>query len=1064
MPLSQEGIPFDHDVPGTSESQIALVEDDQHSALVLDIIPLVYNDNTDTSDITNILLIDDTVQEYEQFVNGCNSTTFPIVYNYHSDRNELKELLTHKFNNINRIAFVFHNANMNSKLFLNNQCFFNESETPDKFSENVQFLLDIIRDFNVPHVDYLACNSLEYDNWKQYYDIIQTAANVVIGASNDATGNLQYGGDWVMETTNEDIKTMYFNDSISEYTKTLATSVISASTTLTNANLNNIDLYTWPITITGGTSSSRVVITFGDNITINNVNKYFIIQSDYVTVDGSNQTVTVSDVTNFLGLIRNGTGDASTEAKITNGYSNITVQNIKISATMSTLAEYGGWICQAFFGNTSSGTNVISNCTNNNGIISWKSGGIAGGSTFAFSTGTNNVVDCKNMATFSNDQGGGIVGRRFAQGSSSTNTISNCTNSGIVSFQWTGGIAGTRCFNSASGTNMITNCTNSGTISGQYAGGITGSQFAQESSGTNTISNCTNSGVISGRFAGGIAGLSFAKLSLVNSKNTISNCTNSGTISGQDTGGIAGQQFAQESSGTNTISNCTNNGTISGQYAGGIAGSIFANLSKNTSINTISNCTNSGTISGNYAGGIAGAQFAQGTSGTNTISNCANAGNISSNYAGGIVGTFYAYISSGTNTISNCTNSGTISGQGAGGIAGQQSAQESSGTNTISNCTNSGTISGKGAGGIAGSIFANLSTNTSINTISNCTNSGTISGDDAGGITGSRFAAKSSGTNTITNCANTGNISSNYAGGITGANVAFTNDSTKNPSATISNCYSTGIITDNNLSGGICAGYDRNDGIYSTTATVTVNNCYTLYGNIKAPLQSEKVTFNITNTYEANGTWSPQLALKTGNLLYKKNNSYVWAYPKINNVDQLNSPFVLYSLNPNNSFVNFQPNEIATNQIAGISDPNFTIVVKEKSLDNQEITYQIDSNYQGTWNFNITIPSNYYSFTPINTNQSIVLQNNFSAKYREKSYQLTIGVPVVIKPRIYASNSFDARWWRISPALPTGLKFSQTTGVIRGTPEVAMSPTKYRITSNSQIYLSSTMEIALEII
>jgi hypothetical protein len=90
---------------------------------VFDIVPLVYNDNVDTSAMTNVLFIDNTVQEYQQFVEGCNANTFPIVYDYHSDRNELKELLARKFSSIQRIAFVFHNAGMNGKLFLNNQCF-----------------------------------------------------------------------------------------------------------------------------------------------------------------------------------------------------------------------------------------------------------------------------------------------------------------------------------------------------------------------------------------------------------------------------------------------------------------------------------------------------------------------------------------------------------------------------------------------------------------------------------------------------------------------------------------------------------------------------------------------------------------------------------------------------------------------------------------------------------------------------------------------------------------------------------------------------------------------------
>ena len=166
------------------------------------------------------------------------------------------------------------------------------------------------------------------------------------------------------------------------------------------------------------------------------------------------------------------------------------------------------------------------------------------------------------------------------------------------------------------------------------------------------------------------------------------------------------------------------------------------------------------------------------------------------------------------------------------------------------------------------------------------------------------------------------------------------------------------------------------------------------------------------------------------------------------------------------SYIHFPlPTEIAPNQIIGTSEPNSTIVVTGKTLYNQEITYQTQSNIQGIWNFNITMPSNYYSFRPLNTNQFVSsIQNNFSAKYREKSYKLTVGMPVIIKPREYVRNSLDNRWWRISPKLPAGLKFSQTTGKISGIPQLSMTSTKYKITSNSQIYLSCAMEITLEIV
>jgi hypothetical protein len=457
---------------------------------VFDIVPLVYNDNMDTSAMTNVLLIDNTLQEYQQFVEGCNANTFPIVYDYHSDRNELKELLARKFSSIQRIAFVFHNAGMNGKLFLNNQCFFSGYESP--FSENVQVLVDIIRDFGVGHVDYLACNSLEYDTWRQYYELLQTAATVVVGASDDATGNIQYGGDWVMETTNQDIKTIYFNDSIDEYTKTLATNTISASMMLTDASLNDSNLYTWPITIDGGTASSPVVITFGDNITLTNVNNYFIIGSDYVTIDGNNKTVTISGVTGvtkYPGLIQNGTVSA-------NGYSNITVRNINITSNNSTLRDSYGWICQPYFCIGSSGINTISNCTNR-GPISAYAGGIAGYAFAEASSGTNTITNCTNSGPVSVTNAGGITGSSFAKLSTGTNTITNCTNSGPVSVTNAGGIAGSFFASTSTGTNTITNCTNSGTVTNN-AGGIAGGAFAAFSSGTNKIQNCyTISSVIS---------------------------------------------------------------------------------------------------------------------------------------------------------------------------------------------------------------------------------------------------------------------------------------------------------------------------------------------------------------------------------------------------------------------------------------------------------------------------------------------------------------------------------------------------------------------------------------
>ena len=189
--------------------------------------PLVFNSNTDTNTnaISNILLIDSNVMESQIFYDSANEQTFPIIYSYESSRDELLQLLQNKFTSIERISFVFHDS-INGKTFLNNEPFFLETDIDPEnlsLSENVQFLLKIITDFSVKNVDFLQCNSLNHENWVKYYDLLNKKTNVVVGGSSDETGNLQYGGNWIMENTNEDIQKVYLTDYISNYTSTLVT-------------------------------------------------------------------------------------------------------------------------------------------------------------------------------------------------------------------------------------------------------------------------------------------------------------------------------------------------------------------------------------------------------------------------------------------------------------------------------------------------------------------------------------------------------------------------------------------------------------------------------------------------------------------------------------------------------------------------------------------------------------------------------------------------------------------------------------------------------------------------
>ena len=189
-----------------------------------------YDDTIDTSTIQNVLFINSSVTSFQQYA---NANTFPIVYTSMSTREKMLELLASKFTNISRIAIVCHFGE--SPYFLN-RTVYNSLEIPRNeilFSDdNTQFIVDIIKQFNVLHMDYLACGTLNSQVWTSYYTKIHDATGIPIGASLDDTGNLKYGGDWILESTMEDVQMIYFNDLIQNYTSVLTLDTIVITSVL----------------------------------------------------------------------------------------------------------------------------------------------------------------------------------------------------------------------------------------------------------------------------------------------------------------------------------------------------------------------------------------------------------------------------------------------------------------------------------------------------------------------------------------------------------------------------------------------------------------------------------------------------------------------------------------------------------------------------------------------------------------------------------------------------------------------------------------------------------------
>jgi hypothetical protein len=167
---------------------------------------------------TNVLLIDRLVPEYTTFVESVNATTFPIMFSSLSSGVELVDILRRYFTNITRIGFCFTSTLDVPLMFVDNTpLFHNDEPLFSPHSQNVELIVSIIREFSIQNVDYLACDTLKYSNWRNYYDILRESTGVIVGASDDKTGNIKYGGDWILESTSQDIETIYFTQSIQYY-------------------------------------------------------------------------------------------------------------------------------------------------------------------------------------------------------------------------------------------------------------------------------------------------------------------------------------------------------------------------------------------------------------------------------------------------------------------------------------------------------------------------------------------------------------------------------------------------------------------------------------------------------------------------------------------------------------------------------------------------------------------------------------------------------------------------------------------------------------------------------
>ena len=333
----------------------------------------IYNNTIDTTTIQNILFISTQVTESQLFYDSANSNTFPIIYSPNSDNNELIELLRTKFQNgIQRISFAFHDPLNNIKTFLDNTPFFDDNdliENQTTFSQNFTFLTNLITEFKVVNCDFLACNTLQYSIWTTYFNLLNKLTNVICGASNDNTGNILYGADWIMENTNENIRDIYFTSTINNYASSLAAftvDYVTYSTTGSNATITGFlsPPANWVLTIPSTVTDPNTSIVY-NVITIGSTAFYGSTNMISVTIPSSITSVGDYAFTYCTALTSITLQNAIIGTKMFTSCSALT--SITIPSSITSIGNYAFQYCTALTSitlqNAIIGTNMFDQCT-----------------------------------------------------------------------------------------------------------------------------------------------------------------------------------------------------------------------------------------------------------------------------------------------------------------------------------------------------------------------------------------------------------------------------------------------------------------------------------------------------------------------------------------------------------------------------------------------------------------------------------------------------------------------------------------------------------------------------
>ena len=134
----------------------------------------------------NLLFVDKSIKDVDIFVGSVNENTKCIVYDFFTPiKSTTKKIVDFGISQYDVIGFAFENDKSGNKFFVSNKYYISLKNKDVESNDVTKFIKSIIVTYNVKTVDFLG---------------------IKVRASKDKTGNMLNGGDWILESSDDNNK------------------------------------------------------------------------------------------------------------------------------------------------------------------------------------------------------------------------------------------------------------------------------------------------------------------------------------------------------------------------------------------------------------------------------------------------------------------------------------------------------------------------------------------------------------------------------------------------------------------------------------------------------------------------------------------------------------------------------------------------------------------------------------------------------------------------------------------------------------------------------------------